>query len=139
MSARVKLTLFRCPVKLISAIAAITITALSGALFATNPTEADYADYAAQTLSDEVQDFLCRPDNAGSIPPISTRIDRAISGLCERTIGSLLSSEEVQEVLLTNTERKNRFLFSTYETTFPDRTYKTIGAFGQFYSYDVEK
>ena len=125
--------------KLISAIAALSITALGGTLFVTNPTKADYGEYAAQTLTDEVQDFLCRPGNAGSVPPISARIDRAISGLCDRTIGNILSSEDVQDVLLTNTERKNRFIFSTYETTFPDRTYKTVGVLGRFYPYGVDK
>lgn len=106
--------------------------AAGGTLFFTNPTEEDYAQYASQALTEEVQASLCE---ASGIPPLSERIDRAISGFCERTVGRFLSSEQVKEVLLENTERKNRFLFSTYETALPEQTYKAVGLFNRFYTY----
>ena len=106
--------------------------AIGGTLFFSNPTEEDYAQYASQALTEEVQASLCE---ANGIPPLSERIDRAVSGFCERTVGRLLSSEQVKEVLLENTERKNRFLFSTYETAFPEQTYKAVGLFNRFYTY----
>ena len=118
--------------KIIPVFATIAIAAIGSALAFTNPTEADYADYASQTLTAEVQASLCE---ASGIPSISERIDQAISGFCERTIGRVLTSNDVKETLLANTERKNRFLFSTYETTLPSETYRTIGVFNRFYPY----
>jgi len=118
--------------KIIPLVLTVSVAAVGGTLFFTNPTEADYAQYASQVLTDEVQGSLCE---AKGIPPLSEKIDQAISGFCERTIGSLLSSDRAQDILLENTERKNRFLFSTYETTFSEQTYKSVGLFNRFYTY----
>ena len=107
--------------------------AIGGTLFFTNPTEEDYVQYASQALTEEVQASWCEATNG--IPPLSERLDRAISGFCERTVGRVLSSKQVKEVLLENTERQNRFLFSTYETAFPQQTYKAVGLFDRFYTY----
>lgn len=123
--------------KVIPLILTVSVAALGGTLFFTNPTEADYAQYASQTLAEEVQASLCAAENG--IPPLLERLDQAISGFCEKTVGRLLSSDQVQEVLLENTERKNRFFFSTYETTFPNQTYKSVGLFNRFYTYGAAR
>lgn len=123
--------------KVIPLILTVSVAALGGTLFFTNPTEADYAQYASQTLSEEAQASLCEASNG--IPPLSERIDRAISGFCEKTVEKLLSSDQVKAVLLENTERKNRFFFSTYETTFPEQTYKAVGLFNRFYLYGADR
>lgn len=119
--------------KLISAIAALSVVALGGVSFFTNPTAEDYAQYASQTLTDEVQATLCE---ANGIPPLFESVNRAISGFCERTVGRFLSSDDIQNTLLANTERKDRLFFSTYTTTFPGRKYKTVGVFNRFYPYE---
>lgn len=122
--------------KVIPLVLTVSVAALGGTLFFTNPTEADYAQYASQALAKEVQASLCEANNG--IPSLSERLDRAISGFCERTVGRLLSSDQVKNVLLENTARKNRFFFSTYETTFPNQTYKAVGLFNRFYPYGAD-
>lgn len=118
--------------KLIPLILLGSVAIAGGASFLTNPTEADYAQYASQRLTEEVQASLCQ---ASGIPPLSERLDRAISGFCERTVGRVVSSDAVEEILLENTERKNRIFFSTYETALPQQTYKAVGVFNRFYPY----
>lgn len=118
--------------KLIPIVLTASVLAVGGALFFTNPSEEDYVQYAAQSLTEDVQRSLCE---AEGIPPLLERLDDAIGSFCERTVGRLISSDVVSDVLLENTERKNRVFFSTYETTFPSQTYKAIGLFDRFYTY----
>lgn len=122
--------------KVIPLIVISSVAAVSGALFITNPNEEDYIRFASQTLTEEVQASLCQ---ANGIPPLLDRIDSAIQGFCERTVGRVVASDAVEDIVRDNTARKNRFLFSIYETTLPQQTYKTVGVFNRFYPYDYPK
>ena len=118
--------------KLIPLVLIGSVAIAGAAAFLTNPKEEDYAQYASQRLTEEVQASLCE---ASGIPPLSESLDNAISGFCKRTVGRVVSSEAVEEIVLENTERKNRLFFSTYETALPRQTYKSVGVFNRFYSY----
>ena len=122
--------------KIISLVVISSVAAIGGVLFLTNPNKEDYARYASQTLTAEVQTSLCR---ANDIPPLFERIDSAIQGFCERTVGRVVSSEAIEDIVLENTDRKNRLFFSTYETTLPQQTYRTVGVFNRFYPYGYRR
>ncbi|MGC1308675.1 MAG: DUF4359 domain-containing protein [Phormidesmis sp.] len=122
--------------KIVPTLALLSLAALGGTLAFTNPSEADYADYVSQTMSNEAQAYLCEPK--GEIPSLSQRIDEAVSGLCQSTIGKVLGNDSIEEIVAENTERKNYLFFSTYETKAPLETYKTVGIFDRFYPYAKE-
>jgi hypothetical protein len=112
-------------------IALLSITAL-GALYLTNPSEEDYAQYLAQTLSADAQVELCQPEGFSEW---LGRVGEAISDACEGVIagGQSLSAEETQALIVENTDYTNRLLFSTYITNTPLGDYRAIGALNRFW------
>ncbi len=117
--------------KIVSSLALLSLAALGGALVITNPTKEDYVVYLSQSLSDEAQLALCQPEGFSAW---LGKIGEALSSACQRAIsgGKNLSAAEIQETLAANTERKERFFFSTYETKTPFGSYRAIGAFDRF-------
>ncbi|MGB3292235.1 MAG: DUF4359 domain-containing protein [Phormidesmis sp.] len=97
----------------------------------TNPTKEDYAAYLSQTLSEEAQVSLCQPEGFSEW---LGKVGEVLSGACQEVIagGKRLSAAEIQETLVANTERKERFFFSTYETKTPFGSYQAIGVFDRF-------
>lgn len=117
--------------KMVSSLALLSLVALGGALVITNPTKEDYATYLSQTMSDEAQASLCQPEGFSEW---LGKIGEALSGACQEVIagGKNLSAAEIQATLVANTERQERFFFSTYETETPFGNYKAIGVFDRF-------
>ena len=117
--------------KLASSLALLSLLGLGGALVVTNPTKEDYATYLSQTMSIEAQAVWCQPERSSEwLGRVGEALSRACRGLVAG--GSNLSAAEIQETLLANTERKERFLFSTYETETPFGNYRAIGIFDRF-------
>ena len=117
--------------KLASSLVLLSLLGLGGVLIVTNPTKEDYATYLAQTMSIEAQAAWCQPEKSSEW---LGRVGEVLSKACQGLVagGSNLSAAEIQETLLANTERKERFLFSTYETETPFGSYGAIGVFGRF-------
>ncbi len=117
--------------KVVPSIALFSLVALGGALFITNPTEEDYAQYLSTTVADEVEASVCQPEGFAEW---LGRVGEAISKACQGVVAGSesLTAEEVQDLIVTNTERKNRLLFSTYVTETPFGNYEAIGFFDRF-------
>lgn len=123
---------------------AMAATGLGVAMAATNPNEQAYRDYAAQRLTQHLQEQEC------------VKLDNSMRSVC-----NLLDSNEGQKLLkrlvTENTERQNYGLWSIYKTNLstqnvlpsflsalievPDIAYKaeTIGIFGNFQTYRAEQ
>jgi hypothetical protein len=114
----------------------VSIAALGGALYLTNPTEEDYAQYLSQTLSTDAQVSLCQPEG---LSEWLGRVGEAISNACESAIagGQSLSAQETQALIVENTEYSNRIFFSTYITQTPLGDYRAIGALNRFWLRDA--
>lgn len=117
--------------KVVPSLALLSLVALGGALFFTNPDEADYAQYLSQTVGDEVEASVCRPEGFAEW---LGRVGEAISQACQGLVagGESLSQAEIQEIIIENTEYKNRVFFSTYITQTPFGDYRAIGFFNRF-------
>ena len=117
--------------KLASSLALLSLLSLGGALVITNPTKQDYAAYLSQTISSEAQVALCQPEGFSEW---LGKVGEALSGACQEVIAGSqsLSDAEIQETLVANTERKERFFYSTYETEMPFGNYRAIGIFDRF-------
>lgn len=111
---------------------ALSLLALGSALFVTNPNEEDYAQYLSQTVADQTEESMCQPEGFSQW---LGKVGEALSKVCQGVIagGERLSEEDIQELIITNTEYKNRFLFSTYITESSLGNYRAIGVFNKFF------
>ncbi|MEL6158262.1 MAG: DUF4359 domain-containing protein [Cyanobacteria bacterium J06554_11] len=117
--------------KLVPAIALLSIAALGGTLALTNPNEDDYAAYLSQTVSADVQVALCDPEGFSNwLGKVGEALSNACQGLLSN--GEKLSAEEVRDLIKENTEYANRIFFSTYITETPFGNYRAIGVFDRF-------
>lgn len=117
--------------KIASTLALLSIAALGGALFFTNPNEDDYASYLSQEITIEAQNALCDPEGFSNW---LGKVGEALSSACQGILagGEALSEAEVQDLIKENTDYQNRFLFSTYDTQTPFGNYRAIGVFDRF-------
>ena len=118
--------------KTVPSLALLFLLALGSALFVTNPNEEDYAQYLSQTVADRTEESMCQPEGFSEW---LGKVGEALSKVCQGVItgGERLSEEDIQELIITNTEYNNRFLFSTYITESPLGDYRAIGVFNKFF------
>ncbi len=123
---------------------AMGVVGLGVAMAVTNPTEAAYQEYAAQQLSQYLQEKEC------------VKLDASYRDLCkllDRSEGQSL----LKDIVAKNTERQNYGLLSIYKTNFstanvlppflsnflslPQLSYRaeTVGLFSRFQTYRVEQ
>jgi Domain of unknown function (DUF4359) len=103
-----------------------------GALVATNPAPPAYEQYAVKTLSDQLETRLC-----SDIPPLLSEVLGSCSDLLAQHQSSL------QELVRSQSQRRNFWLFSLYRTTLavpglpmlPAYQVDTLGIFNQFLTY----
>lgn len=117
--------------KIASTLALLSIAALGGALFLTNPNEEDYAAYLSQEITVEAQSELCDPERFSNW---LGRVGEALSSACQSVLagGGQISEVETQELIKENTDYSNYYLFSTYDTQTPFGNYRAVGAFDRF-------
>ncbi len=117
--------------KITSTLTLLSVAALGGTLFFTNPNEADYADYLSQEIAVETQNSLCDPEGFSNW---LGKVGEALSSACQGILagGEQLSATEVQALIKENTDYQSYYLFSTYDTQTPFGNYRAIGAFDRF-------
>ncbi|MEL6489469.1 MAG: DUF4359 domain-containing protein [Cyanobacteria bacterium J06621_3] len=117
--------------KIGTTLALVSLAALGGALFFTNPNEDDYAAYLSSQVTVEARTALCAPEEFSDW---LGKVGEALSSACQGVLsgGGRLSEDEVQGLIKENTDYKNRFLFSTYDTETPFGNYRAIGVFDRF-------
>lgn len=118
--------------KIVPSLAILFVLALGGALFVTNPNEEDYAQYLSKMVADRTEESMCQPEGFSEW---LGKVGKAISQACQGVItgGKRLSEDNIRELIITNTEYNNRFLFSTYITESPLGNYRAIGVFNKFF------
>lgn len=104
---------------------ALAITAIplviGGTLLATNPTKDDYANYALAKVCDS--------------PNIPKQVAAQFEQVCKGSLApgsGLLGRDTLKNAIASQTEQQSYLFFSTYKTTLFNRTFTTIGIFGQF-------
>jgi hypothetical protein len=109
----------------------LSLVAVGGAFAITNPNEEDYADFLSTTMADRVQSSLCQPEG---LSEWLGRVGEALSQACEGIVAGSesLTDEEIQQLIVDNTDYKNRILFSTYVTETPFGNYRAIGYLNRF-------
>lgn len=117
--------------KKVTYIAIFSLIALSGALFFTRPNEQDYAVYLSEQLGEQVEDSVCRPEDFSTwLGKVGEALSKACEGIVSGT--EALTKEDVQQIIIDNTDYNNRILFSTYITQTPFGNYRAFGLFNRF-------
>jgi Domain of unknown function (DUF4359) len=108
---------------------AIALTLLAAGMAFTNPARDKYLTYASGKLQTELETTVCK----------DSRIPKALSGVTDTLIGScknLLTSQRstIEQLLDNTTQRQNLGVVSIYTTELGQKSYQTVGAFGNFVS-----
>lgn len=106
---------------------AIALTLVAAGMAFTNPARDKYLTYASGKLQTELESTVCK----------DSRVPQALSGLTDSLIGScknLLTSQRgtIEQLLDNTTQRQNLGVVSIYTTELGQKSYQTVGAFGNF-------
>lgn len=112
---------------------AVTFACLGAAMAATNPTPSAYSRYAAHQLTHYAESNIC------------AEAPEAF-GLKEECRSLLKSNQaEIQDFIMSHTDRRNFFFFSVYSTDLaiasflPTYQLQTVGLFQRFYVVGMEQ
>lgn len=106
---------------------AIALAILAGVMGFTNPPREDYLSYASEKLATELKTSIC---NESQMREFLGSFGGALVGTCKTLVTSQRSTME--RFIDNATKRQNLMIFSVYSTEIGNRTYRTLGAFGNF-------
>ncbi|MBD2607187.1 DUF4359 domain-containing protein [Scytonema hofmannii FACHB-248] len=101
----------------------------------TNPSQAEYEEYAVQQLTKYLKSDVCK-----KTPKV---LENLIKLDCDKLVDS--TSPQVRELVAGTTERQDFIIFSIYRTDLklnswlPSYTFESVGAFENFYTYNAEQ
>lgn len=101
----------------------------------TNPSQAEYEEYAVQRLTKYVKSDVCK-----KTPKM---LEDLIKLDCNKLVDS--ANPQVRELVAATTERQDFIIFSIYRTDLklnswlPSYTFESVGAFETFYTYSAEQ
>ena len=122
----------------------IVIGILAGAMVATNPGREAYVNYAAVKLVQEVKSSVCQSpevsEKLGEWQDIFQDLADGFSGICKGAVatGGTVGVDVVKNIIDQNTIRQNFLVASVYETKIPDKTFKTLGIFGNLFTFSAQ-
>ncbi|MBW4684194.1 MAG: DUF4359 domain-containing protein [Komarekiella atlantica HA4396-MV6] len=115
--------------------AAAGLAALGVTMAKTNPSQAEYEEYAVQQLAKYLKTDVCKKT--------TNLLENLINLNCEKLVDSV--NPQMQEILARTTERQNYIIFSIYRTDLklnswiPSYRFETVGALNQFYTYTAQE
>jgi Domain of unknown function (DUF4359) len=116
----------RFPLKMAQWVGYSTAFGLSIALVSTNPKQANYTEFATQTVARLLIQDLCRANDR--TPKL---FDTMIKDGCQAFMQQ--GKAEIRAFITHNTERQDFLLFSLYTTEFPIRPLRVLGIFNHFF------
>ncbi|MDJ0735931.1 MAG: DUF4359 domain-containing protein [Nostocaceae cyanobacterium] len=123
------------PSNIITCMAVTGLVVLGAVMAKTNPSQAEYEEYAAQELTGYFKKNVCN-----QTPNILANL---IKVNCERLVDE--ANPQMRQILKATTQRQDFLFLSIYRTDFklnpwiPGYKFETVGAFDKFYTYKLEK
>jgi Domain of unknown function (DUF4359) len=113
---------------------AIALVALGTVMLLTNPSKADYTDYAYNTLKTQIQDAMCK---GPELPKFLQSAGAVAGNFCKNAIatGAVVTRGDIKNVIENTTSRQNLLILSLYTTDISGYTVRSVGAFGNFLTY----
>ncbi|MFB2773489.1 DUF4359 domain-containing protein [Pelatocladus sp. BLCC-F211] len=114
----------------------LAIAGVAGVMSFTNPDHNTYVNYAAARLTNEIQDAICK---GPQLPQgkLWEDINKLTSNTCKSGLatGLAFQGSNIKDLIARSTERQNFVIFSIYTTKVPGYNFKTIGAFGNLFTF----
>ncbi len=113
----------------------VGLAVLGVAMAKTNPSKAEYEQYAVLQLTGYLKNNVCK-----KTPSL---LEKLIKLNCEKMVDS--ANPQMREIIAGSTHRQNFIIFSIYRTDLklnswiPSYKLETVGAFDNFYTYNTEK
>ena len=123
------------PLTIIACITGAALISLGTAMAITNLGPKDYEEFAAEQLSDYLEENFC------------DRTESSIANILQQPCKDVVKSvqPQLQTIISQGTQRQNYLLFSIYKTELsiasflPAYEFETVGAFQNFYIYKAER
>ncbi len=112
-----------------------TLIALGVAMTGTNPSRAEYEEYATQRLSQYLKEQGC-----SKTPNL---LDSLINFNCAKLIDSV--NPQIKQIVKASTQKHDYLLFSVYHTDLqinsliPSYKFETVAALDNFFTYKAQK
>ncbi len=109
---------------------------VAGIMSITNPQQDAYVDYAASRLTSEIQNSICQgPQLPAGL--LWEEVGKYTTDTCKSGLATGLAWQDktIKEFIANSTKRQNYFLLSTYTTKVSGYNFRTIGAFGNFLTF----
>ncbi|MGI8503707.1 MAG: DUF4359 domain-containing protein [Hassallia sp.] len=116
-------------------VAGVGLVVLGVVMVKTNPTQAEYEEYAMQRLTKYLKSDVCK-----KTPKM---LENLIKLDCDKVVDS--ASPQVRELVAATTERQDFIIFSIYRTDLklnswlPSYTFESVGVLESFYTYSAEQ
>lgn len=116
-------------------VVAVGLVVLGVTMAKTNPSQAEYEEYAMQRLTKYLKSDVCK-----KTPKM---LENLIKLDCDKLVDS--ASPQVRELVAATTQRQDFIIFSIYQTDLklnswlPSYTFESVGAFENFYTYSAEQ
>ncbi|MBD2775458.1 DUF4359 domain-containing protein [Iningainema tapete] len=114
---------------------AVALAAVGVAMATTNPSPAEYEEYAAQQLTEYIKANVCK-----KTPNL---LKNLVNLNCNQLIES--ANPQMRDIIAASTQRQNFLIFSIYRTDLtlnslvPSYQFETVGAFDKFYTYNAQQ
>jgi hypothetical protein len=115
--------------------AAVGLAGLGVAMATTNPSPADYEEYATQRLTEYLKQDVCAKT--------TNFLENIIKSQCENFV--VQAKPQMREIISRSTQQQNFVIFSIYRTDLklssliPIYKFETVGAFNNFYTYTAQQ
>lgn len=115
--------------------AAIGLVALGVAMAMTNPSQAEYEEYATQRLAEYLKGDVCQ--KTGNF------LENLIKSQCDNLVDQTIP--QMRDILARSTQKQDFVIFSVYRTDLkisswiPLYKFETVGAFDNFYTYTAKQ
>ncbi len=123
------------PSNIITFVAVTGLVVLGGLMIKTNPSQAEYEEYAAKRLTEYFKKNVCNKT--------PSFLENLIQVNCDRLVDE--ANPQMREIIKATTQRQDFLFVSVYRTDFefnswiPSYKFETVGAFDNFYTYKLDK
>ena len=113
----------------------IGLLALGVAMAMTNPSQAEYEEYATQRLTEYLKVDVCQKT--------SNFLENLIKSQCDNLVDQTIP--QMRDILARSTQKQDFVIFSVYSTDLkisswiPLYKFETVGAFNNFYTYTAKQ
>ncbi len=137
------------PSTIVAYLGAAGLAVLGVIMAKTNPSQAEYQDYAVERLTQYLKTDVCQKTQGFIENLIQFNCEKVVDSVNPQMQGIIAVVDSVnpqmQGIIAGTTQRQDFMIFSVYRTDLkvssliPSYTFETVGAFNNFYTYSAKQ